>query len=570
MRTTSNGNKKERSKAVSPSVIAQHHPGGGCSLNHSIETQDLLPIMKYSLLHAEFIVLLLCRVVSALRPYRYLDIFNKKRETIQTSDYEDVQELHFTQRLDHFDPLNLGTYQQRYFYSDRYVDSTIGSTAVTFLCVGGEGPGFDKSVLVDSVHCTGDMIALAQKLFHNYQISVHMYALEHRYYGESYPEFGDQSPAATHNLKYLSSKQALEDLAHFVQTMQAQESNSNTKWVSFGGSYPGYMAGNARLKHPQLIFAAVSNSAPLDLEVDFPGYNERVGWDLSYEKIGGSQECFEIVKNGHREAEALLEQNHRQLAEVFQVCNPETALTNKDNQNLFLGDGLIELYVQGNDPSCQDELCNIERLCSYMIETKNSSPGKTNLDVLVDVAKVQRGDDSGCRSIDFQEMLNELAQPIIDEGGWRSWLWQTCTEVGFYQTCIHETCPYSTHFHTVDQDLAICQAAYNITNVYENVQSTRDYYGGLDISSGSRVLTVNGDVDPWSVLGLHESPKYSLPVEMVAGASHHFWTHEIKDTDAPEIQRIRSYIYSTVMDWLGIDDTELKNKQIAQKQRLRH
>ena len=537
--------------------------------------------MISSLFRAGSIVLLAIRITSALRPYRYLDILNykNKQETYafswnnKWSSHEDsVQELFFPQRLDHFDPLNHETYEQRYFYSNRYVDSS-AVASFTFLCVGGEGPGFDKGVLLNSDHCTGDMIALANKLFHDYQISVHMYALEHRYYGQSYPNFGDQSPVETQNLKYLSSKQALEDIAHFVQTMQAVEQGSNgttTKWVSFGGSYPGYMAGNARLKHPQLIYAAVSSSVPLDLEVDFPGYNERVGWDLAYEKIGGSPECFEIVKNGHREAVALLDQNPAHLAELFQICNPETALEKIENQKLFLGDGLIEIYVQGNDPSCDEELCNIERLCSFMIESKAANSTRSNLDILVDVAMAQRDGDTECLSIDFQELLIELAKPVVEYGGWRSWLWQTCTEVGFYQTCIHETCPYATHFHTVDQDLAICQAAYNITNVYENVQATRDYYGGLDISSGSRILTVNGNVDPWSVLGLHESPKYSLPVEMVPGASHHFWTHEIKDTDAPEIQHIREYIYMTVMTWLGVDETMKANQRTARKQRLRH
>ena len=96
-----------------------------------------------------------------------------------------------------------------------------------------------------------------------------------------------------------------------------------------------------------------------------------------------------------------------------------------------------------------------------------------------------------------------------------------------------------------------------MTNVYKNVQSTKDFYGGLDISAASRVLSVNGNVDPWSVLGLKESPKYSLPVQLVPGASHHFWTHKVKDTDAPEIVAVRQYIYSVVMSWLGIENTTL-------------
>jgi hypothetical protein len=50
---------------------------------------------------------------------------------------------------------------------------------------------------------------------------------------------------------------------------------------------------------------------------------------------------------------------------------------------------------------------------------------------------------------------------------------------------------------------------------------------------------------------------------MVAGASHHAWTHAVKDTDALEIIQIREYIYSCVMDWLGIgSSTRVTGKDI--------
>ena len=53
---------------------------------------------------------------------------------------------------------------------------------------------------------------------------VHLFALEHRYYGKSYPEFppdstNSSSPVTNERLVYLSSKQAISDLAHFIQLM---------------------------------------------------------------------------------------------------------------------------------------------------------------------------------------------------------------------------------------------------------------------------------------------------------------------------------------------------------------
>ena len=410
------------------------------------------------------------QAVDATKHHRLVDILNDPKErfdgsssrhsqSLQTRNKEsDVQELYMTQKLDHFDPSSTATYQQRYFYTDRYVhtddDDTVQKTFL-FLCVGGEGPGFDQSVLVYSVHCSGDMIALADRLYHSYHvpISIHLFALEHRYYGKSYPEFHNEPPVTTEHLRYLSSRQGLEDLSHFVATQQARllEGGSSTEilWIAFGGSYPGYMAGNSRMKYPHLIHAAVSNSAPLQLKVDFPEYKERVGWDLRYEKIGGSAECFDIVQSGHDEAIRILESKDRnrisKLAESFHVCQPNaTFWEHRDNQNLFVGDGLINIDVQDNDPSCQGSLCNVQKLCSFMIGYKRNQQVRganaTDLDILVavadkqrywqkqeqvsdqksmskrrlggsnnDVANFQVNDDDNCLQVDWAKTLEELS-----------------------------------------------------------------------------------------------------------------------------------------------------------------
>ena len=117
----------------------------------------------------------------------------------------DIQELYIEQRLNHFEAMphsssseysdgnQITSLQQRYFYSERYISPTIrepasgkdspnvrgsadsdrierrkkekSSTTFAFLCVGGEGPSLTKHVLLDSVHCTGDMLELAEQLY---------------------------------------------------------------------------------------------------------------------------------------------------------------------------------------------------------------------------------------------------------------------------------------------------------------------------------------------------------------------------------------------------------------------
>ena len=76
---------------------------------------------------------------------------------------------------------------------------------------------------------------------------------------------------AVENLLYLSSEQALADLASFITHMSDQMSLQGAKWIAFGGSYPGALAAWIRLKYPHLIHASVATSAPIKAQLNFPG-----------------------------------------------------------------------------------------------------------------------------------------------------------------------------------------------------------------------------------------------------------------------------------------------------------
>lgn len=79
------------------------------------------------------------------------------------------------------------------------------------------------------------------------------------------------SDLSTDNLRFLSSRQALADLAHFRTVIAEARGLTNAKWVAFGGSYPGSLAAWFRLKYPHLVYASVATSAPVHAQVNFPG-----------------------------------------------------------------------------------------------------------------------------------------------------------------------------------------------------------------------------------------------------------------------------------------------------------
>ena len=69
-----------------------------------------------------------------------------------------------------------------------------------------------------------------------------------RFYGDSHPT----TDLSVENLVFLSSEQALADLANFVSSMNAEYNLTDAKWISFGGSYPGSLSAWFRLKYPHL------------------------------------------------------------------------------------------------------------------------------------------------------------------------------------------------------------------------------------------------------------------------------------------------------------------------------
>ena len=144
-------------------------------------------------------------------------------------------------------------------------------------------------------------------------------------------------------------------------------------------------------------------------------------------------------------------------------------------------------------------------------------------------------------------------------------------------TCNHRsTCPYGKGYHGVSRDLEMCQVVFGIEpdEVGKNVDGTLAYYGGRSLTPGAaggdrevgpggipgdrggaapdgreRLLFVTGDVDPWSELAVRGPGGNSVSVK---GSSHHFWTHEIKDSDGDKIAAARQTIYEAVSGWVGV------------------
>jgi serine protease 16 len=149
---------------------------------------------------------------------------------------------------------------------------------------------------------------------------------------------------------------------------------------------------------------------------------------------------------------------------------------------------------------------------------------------------------------------------VADKGagglGLRQWTWQTCAQFAFYQTCEDGTgCPFSK-LMTLEGSYAQCQDGFG--NIISNqlndagVAFTNAYLGGQGIK-GTRIVFVNGDVDPWHWLSVYNASTFDpmQPVVFIPGGSHCSNMGTPSDNDPPALIAAHAEIDGFIAQFLA-------------------
>ncbi|CAK4667614.1 unnamed protein product, partial [Aphanomyces euteiches] len=139
----------------------------------------------------------------------------------------------------------------------------------------------------------------------------------HRFYGQSQP----RPDLTVESLKYLTSYQALKDFVAVQQHIIEQRNlTSANKWVAFGGSYSGVLAGFVRAMFPNNFVGSVANSAPVWAKTNFVEYSEKVAYGL---KFFDGDECLNNVGQAMKDFHALMVSTKQEDADLFKkLFNP--------------------------------------------------------------------------------------------------------------------------------------------------------------------------------------------------------------------------------------------------------
>ncbi|KAI9062583.1 hypothetical protein FKP32DRAFT_1573969 [Trametes sanguinea] len=422
----------------------------------------------------------------------------------------------FDMPLDHFGNAS-GTFKNRYWVNDTYYKSG----GPVFLFDSGEQNAEPLlPYYLQEYHGLSATMRLAKR-YNGLAI-----LWEHRYYGDSLP-FPVNENTTAEQWQFLTTEQALEDVVYFANKfsltripLDAQEDALNstespstlhpsrTPWIWLGGSYPGVRGALMRVRNPETIFAVWASSAPVHAQVDMSAYYKAAERSLtrncSADWVAVTRFVDDTLRNGT--SEQVEDLKYRLLSARSEVTRELAANASDVSAAGVLMDPLSfyqasHIPYYGFDASVLP-FCNV-------LETRNSTntPFETGLASNLGIEAALDAFLTAIQEVNYDAIPGDPDDPVQD----RSWMWQYCSEYGFYQRGDpNNPLSIETSFRSLELFQEECNAAFPQGLSPSPAVEKVNKYGGWNMTP-SNVLFTNGEFDPWRTMGL-ASIEYNSPM----------------------------------------------------------
>lgn len=437
------------------------------------------------------------------------------------------KEQWYTQRLDHFNGQETRTWKQRYFINDTFWNPS--APGPIFFQMGGEGA------------VSGEDVVLLQMVQYGIKHGALMVTLEHRFYGTSQP----LPDLSIESLRFLSSEQALADAAEFLLWLKDQYQAPKSPIITFGCSYPGALAAWFRLKYPHVTYASVASSAPVEATLDFFEYLDVVDQSLEY-FVG--DKCVANIKQATTAVSQLMASpgGRAKLQSLFNFCGPiQNELDIANFYSSLAGNwmGTVQYNDENGNP------LDVIYLCKIMTQ-----PGVDPLTAYVNISNIfLRSQDQSCLDVSYADAIAQLRDTSAAAAGVgiRQWVYQTCTEFGYFQTSDSDGQPFGDGMplkFSLDQ----CRDAFGLIDP-PRISATNHIYGGRNLPAWgpSNILFVNGNIDPWHALSITKSISPSLTTVFINGTAHCANVLPAHENDPPSLVQARKDIQAQIDQWLA-------------------
>ncbi|OSD07302.1 peptidase S28 [Trametes coccinea BRFM310] len=468
----------------------------------------------------------------------------------------------FEQPLDHFASSDGGhTFQQRYWINTRNYRPR--PNAPVIVLDGGETSGVDRLPFLD----TGIVEILTRATG---GVGV---VLEHRYYGRSMPV----NNLTTDSLRWLNNAQSAADSANFMRNVkfpgiEEDLTAPSHPWIYYGGSYAGARAAHMKILYPDIVYGAIASSGVTHASIENWEYMEII-------RRAAEPKCSHHIESSIEIIDALLDVpvTRTPLKALFglaalkhdedfvallespmggwqgKVWDPEVGSTRWEE----FCDALNRPFISGDDLAV-----TYDRDIDLVMITEDVG---VPVPVYNYARYIKDNFVSQCTST-VEDCFGTFDDAKFQETGleqtWRLWVFQVCTEWGYFSTAPPPGHPRIVSRRlTLDYESKICKQAYLpgehfVVPPLPNVTAV-NALGDYDIAA-DRLAIIDGEVDPWRPVTPHSEyardrvDTILRPFKLIPNAVHHYdeYGRRNMSEEPPEIQLIHEEMIGFVVSWL--------------------
>lgn len=413
--------------------------------------------------------------------------------------------LFWSAKVDNFDVTNNATFQQRYYVDNQYWDGK----GPVFFEIGGEGT---------LSGAPGGYIGYLAK---NYSALV--VALEHRFYGVSVPN----NRADSANYKYLTVQQALADLSSFTDYFKQSYGTKDSTWFVFGGSYPGALSSWYRSAYPHQSAGSLSSSGVVNCIVDYYQFDMQVSAAI------GNQ-CADQIKriNAAFERAIATPSGWKKSLSQFQC-----------EHDMWKNDFL---YMIADSWSMADQYSAKSQLCEAILAVGEKATDDVLTQTFADFSNSFWGTQF-CSGGFYN--TEQLADPARWDVNSRSWRWQTCYEVSYFNTAPQSG---SLRASSVDLDYHLKQCAKAFGHeMFPSSVAMNERFGGA-FPAAHNVFYSDFSDDPWLRASVEFSPSSDQPFfyTQCNDCGHCMDFHAPSESEPIQLKQSRAEFERYLAKWL--------------------
>lgn len=224
---------------------------------------------------------------------------------------------------------------------------------------------------------------------------------------------------------------------------------ADAKVISFGGSYSGALSTWLRQQYPTSIYGAIATSAPILAKENFVEYQEVV--TTSLKSTANSPDCVSAIEAATRDIGTRLNTTAglAALSQRFNTCKPIVDSAVEVSNFMSSLAASFDGVVQHNDDNREFEHpgspppIDMSAVCATLAGSPDPGAAYTKAQDSIN------NFTGSCFDVSYAGFIAEMQNTSLQSdvaGGSRQWVWQTCTEYGYYQSSDGAQQPFGSDF----------------------------------------------------------------------------------------------------------------------------